>query len=41
MKDAISENKVEAINKAVKDLLDHGVDKKKVKDKVNTGYKSE
>ena len=41
LKDAISENKVEAINKAVKDLLDHGVDKKKVKDKVNTEYKSE
>ena len=41
LKDAISENKVEKINKAVKDLLDHGVDQKKVKEKVNTEYKSE
>ena len=41
LKDAISVNKVDAINKAVKDLLDHGIDQKKVKEKVNTEYKSE
>ena len=40
LKDAINANKTEKINKAVKDLLDHGVETKKVKDKLSD-WKSE